>query len=100
MVTATIANALAPAALITAVKSGWELFRMVRKTRNDNSVRGETPYLYGKLQRAYIESLVNSSEYSYWRQKLRGAEKDYDCESRTRSRYTWLTNSSAYLAGY
>ncbi|KAK4202995.1 hypothetical protein QBC40DRAFT_139514, partial [Triangularia verruculosa] len=91
-VTATIANVLAHAALITAVKSGWELFQMVRKKRKDNPVRSETPYLYAKLQRAHMESLVNSSEYSYWRQKLWNAEKDYDCESRTRSPYTWLSN--------
>jgi hypothetical protein len=100
MVTATIANVLAHAALITAVKSGWELLRMVRKTRKDNSVRSETPYLYAKLHRAHMESLVNSSEYSHWRQKLWNAEKEYDCKSRTRSSYTWLTNSSTYRAGY
>jgi ribosome assembly protein 4 len=100
MDTATIANVLAHAALITVVKSGWELFRMIRKKLNDNSVRNETPYLYGKLQRAHIESLVDSSEYSYWRRKLWNAEKEYDCKSRTKSPYIWLTNSSAYLAGY
>ncbi len=85
MATGIVANILAHAALITAVKSGWELIRMVHKTRRNNSVRSETPYLYAKLERAHMEGLVGAYDYPYWRQKLWNAEKDYDCESRTRS---------------
>ena len=85
-----VTNILAHAGLITAIKSGWELTRMVRAKLKDSSVRDEAPRLYARLRRARDQCLIEASEYSYWRKELWDAEKHHDRKLRTPSYQTWL----------
>ena len=89
MVTAMFTKILAHAALLTAINSGWMLFQKTRQARNDHSVRNEITPVYLRLESAYIQGLLSISDHSYWRKKLQDAEKECDCESRTRSPVTF-----------
>jgi len=80
MAASLLIKVLTHVALITAVEWGWDRSQEIRKTWKNDYVRREAPYLYSKLQRAYMNHLIDFSEYSHWRQKLWDAEKENDCE--------------------
>lgn len=75
----TIATLLSYAPLLVALRSGWELSRMVRdKRRERHYFNTEKPYLLRILRLAYFDGVIEFREYNeLWNRVIR-ASKDRD----------------------
>ena len=64
-------NILRLAPLVIAVKSGWELSRMIRSRHKEQRFfNTERSYLSGALHVAYCEGIINMGDYDRWQERL------------------------------
>lgn len=60
------------AAIVTSVRSGWELSRLIKRRKFDKKSKSVS-YSLGKARR-----LMRNKEYKYWREKYERANSRYD----------------------
>jgi ribosome assembly protein 4 len=77
-----LATVAACGSLVTSLKSGWELRRMIKRKQEERECDEEAPYVFRRLRRAYYEGLMNSAEYEHWYEKFLLAKVEKDCEWR------------------
>jgi len=76
-----LATAAATGSIITSIKSGWELRRMIKKKQEQLEAAEEAPYIFRKLRRAHEKGLLNDAEYDHWYEKFLVAKVERDCKS-------------------
>jgi Na+-translocating ferredoxin:NAD+ oxidoreductase RnfG subunit len=74
----TLATFAALAGLLTAAKSGWELYRMVR-TKCEERTDQQAAQLLAQVTKAYNEKRMRQRDYEYLRQKIQIAAIEKDC---------------------
>ncbi|KAM7193461.1 hypothetical protein V8F33_007840 [Rhypophila sp. PSN 637] len=82
-----LATCAAVGSLITSVKSGWELRRMIKRKQEQFVAEDEAPYIFRRLRRAHREGILNDREYEdcYERFLVARAEKDLPALHRLRA---------------
>ncbi|QBZ58523.1 hypothetical protein PoMZ_03477 [Pyricularia oryzae] len=63
------------AAIVTSVRSGWELSRLIKRRKFDKKSKSVSSSLW-KARR-----LMRNKEYKYWREKYELANSRYDLPS-------------------
>ncbi len=79
---------------LTAVKSSWELSRMVREKRSAKAVLAEALRLLRLLKEAYRLRLIKEREFDYLYKRLLLADAKRDGRSAHRSHSRGLTSPS------
>ncbi|KAM7184709.1 hypothetical protein V8F20_012110 [Naviculisporaceae sp. PSN 640] len=82
-----LATCAAVGSLVTSVKSGWELRRMIKRKQEQFIAEDEAPYIFRRLRRAHREGILNDREYEEWYEKflVARAEKDLGALHRVRA---------------
>ena len=75
-----LASCAAVGSLITSVKSGWELRRMIKRKQEQFVAEDEAPFIFRRLRRAHREGILNDREYEDWYEKFLIARAEKDCE--------------------
>jgi hypothetical protein len=75
-----LATAAACGSLITSVKSGWELSRMVRKKAEEQHFDDDAGSVYRKLRRAYENGYMKPDDYDRWHENWLVAKSEKDCK--------------------
>ncbi|SPQ18462.1 bb3dfcd9-adbe-487d-907c-98e614cb935b [Thermothielavioides terrestris] len=91
-----LATVAACGSLVTSLKSGWELRRMIKRKQEERECDEEAPYVFRRLRRAYYEGLMNSAEYEHWYEKflLAKVEKDLAAMRKIRAHLRILENGA------
>ncbi|KAI3392943.1 hypothetical protein diail_4960 [Diaporthe ilicicola] len=78
MAVAPIATIAACGSILTAVKSGWELSRMIKKKDLEKRLDKEARTVVRDLQNTYLDGLMSERSFEKWYDRLVGAlaEKD------------------------
>lgn len=78
-----LATAAACGSLVTTMKSGWELSRMIRQKRDQRQAEEDAVRVYRSLRRALHSGRMGDREYDYWFEKFLVAEseknREYTC---------------------
>lgn len=75
-----LATAAACGSLVTTMKSGWELSRMIRQKRDQRRVKEDALRVYRSLRRALRSGRISGKEYDHWLEKLLVAESEKNRE--------------------
>ncbi|KAK3329910.1 hypothetical protein B0H66DRAFT_41147 [Apodospora peruviana] len=75
-----LATFAAVGSLVTSVKSGWELRRMVRRKQEQYVAEDEAPFVFRRLRRAHRNGLMDDFEYEEWYEKFLIAKAERDRE--------------------
>ncbi|KAK3393344.1 hypothetical protein B0H63DRAFT_458001 [Podospora didyma] len=73
-----LATIAATGSIVTSIKSGWELRRMVKKKAAEKVAEEEAPRIFNRLRRAYNDRLMTSAEYVQWYEKWLVAKVERD----------------------
>ncbi|POS76505.1 hypothetical protein DHEL01_v205096 [Diaporthe helianthi] len=78
MALAPVATVAACGSILTAVKSGWELSRMIKKKDLEKRLDKEAKVVVRDLQNAYLDGLMSERSFEKWYDRVVGAlaEKD------------------------
>lgn len=76
-----LATAAACGSLVTTVKSGWELSRMIRQKQDQRRAEEVAQRVYRSLRRALHSGLISDTEYDHWFGKFLVAESEKNCET-------------------
>lgn len=75
-----LATAAACGSLVTTMKSGWELSRMIRQKRDQKQAEEDAVRVYRSLRRALHSGRMTDKEYDHWFEKFLVAESEKNCE--------------------
>lgn len=73
----SFAALLSYAPLLVALKSGWELSRMIRDKRREHHFNRERDYVWRLLRLAYSDGIIESHEYHKLREFLRVKDRKF-----------------------
>ncbi|KAK3935827.1 ribosome assembly protein 4 [Diplogelasinospora grovesii] len=73
-----LATLAATGSIVTSIKSGWELRRMIKRKTEEKEAEEEAPYVFRKLVRAYQAGLLSDAEYDIWYEKFLVAKVERD----------------------
>ncbi|KAK2611738.1 hypothetical protein N8I77_005062 [Diaporthe amygdali] len=78
MALAPVATVAACGSILTAVKSGWELSRMIKKKDLEKRLDKEAKTVVRDLQNSYLDGLMSERSFEKWYDRIVGAlaEKD------------------------
>lgn len=79
-VPAMLATAAACGSLVTTMKSGWELSRMIRQKLDAKQAEEDSVRVYRRLRRALHSGRMSEKEYDHWYEKFLVAESEKNCE--------------------
>lgn len=74
-----VATIAACGSIITAIKSSWELSRMVKKKDRETRLDTEAKKLLRDLQNLLVEKAISERSFDKWYDRLLGALADKDC---------------------
>lgn len=77
---ALLATFAACGSIVTSIKSGWELRRMVRRKVEAKECEEEAPYVFRRLRLAYSDGLMSVQEYELWYERFLVAKVEKDCK--------------------
>ncbi|KAK4194059.1 hypothetical protein QBC40DRAFT_302453 [Triangularia verruculosa] len=66
----SLASAAALAGLVTAVKSSWELSRMIKKKYNQRVLKDHADDINMRLRRALRNGRISQQNYNFWKKKV------------------------------
>lgn len=75
-----LATAAACGSLVTTMKSGWELSRMIRQKRDERQAEEDAVRVYRSLRRALHSGRMTDKEYDHWFEKFLVAESEKNRE--------------------
>lgn len=75
-----LATVAACGSIVTSIKSGWELRRMIKRKQEAKECDEEAPYVFRRLRRAYYDGIMSVQEYEQWYEKFLVAKVDKDRE--------------------
>lgn len=75
----TLAYLTACASLLTAIKSGWELSRMIKKQLKERVIQEQANQLFASVCEAYDEKKICLRDYHYWKRRISVAAEEKDC---------------------
>lgn len=73
-----VATIAACGSILTAVKSGWELSRMIKKKDLEKRLDKEAKSVMKELQKTYRDGLMTDSSFDKWYDRILGALADKD----------------------
>jgi len=76
-----LATAAACGSIVTTMKSGWELSRMIRQKRDRKRAEEDAVRVYRSLRRALHSGRVSNKEFDHWFEKFLVAESENNCEA-------------------
>ncbi|KAJ9164758.1 hypothetical protein NKR19_g1030 [Coniochaeta hoffmannii] len=71
-----LATAAACGSIVTTMKSGWELSRMIRQKRDRKRAEEDAVRVYRSLRRALHSGRVSNKEFDHWFEKFLVAESE------------------------
>ena len=77
-----LATAAACGSLVTTMKSGWELSRMIRQKRDQRQAEEDAVRIYRSLRRALHAGRMSDKEHDHWFEKSLIAEAERNGERR------------------
>lgn len=80
MALAPVATVAACGSILTAVKSGWELSRMIKKKDLEKRLDKEARTVVRDLQGAYLDGLMSERSFEKWYDRIVGALAEKDGE--------------------
>jgi hypothetical protein len=80
MALAPVATVAACGSILTAVKSGWELSRMIKKKDLEKRLDKEARTVVRDLQNAYLDGLMSERSFEKWYDRIVGALAEKDGE--------------------
>lgn len=75
-----LATFAACGSIVTSIKSGWELRRMLRRKIEAKECEGEAPYVFRRLRQAYLDGFMSVQEYELWYERFLVAKVEKDCK--------------------
>jgi ribosome assembly protein 4 len=75
-----LATVAACGSIVTSIKSGWELRRMIKKKQEASECDEEAPGIFRRLRRDYYAGLLTTAEYEQWYEKFLVAKVEKDRE--------------------
>lgn len=98
MALAPVATVAACGSILTAVKSGWELSRMIKKKDLEKRLDKEAKTVVRDLQNSYLDGLMSERSFEKWYDRVVGAlaEKDgqyMSSQASHRERYEHLAQN-------
>ncbi|KAK0701437.1 hypothetical protein B0T21DRAFT_353700 [Apiosordaria backusii] len=66
----SLASAAAIAGLVTAVKSSWELSRMIKKKYDQRVLKNQANDVIMRLRRALRDGRISHQNYNFWKKKV------------------------------
>ena len=65
--------------LLTAVRSGWKLSRLVRKKLKEQAALEKANLLFQKLCDVYEENKISEDDYNFWKRRIMIATEKKNC---------------------
>lgn len=94
MALAPVATVAACGSILTAVKSGWELSRMIKKKDLEKRLDKEAKTVVRDLQNAYLDGLMSERSFEKWYDRIVGALAEKDGEHMPFQNHTSPTSST------
>lgn len=76
-----VATLAACGGLITAVKSGWELTRMIKKKDMDMKVKKQADRVLRKLHNCYLDGFMSERSFEKWYDRVEAAITQKNCKT-------------------